>query len=72
MEFPEFGKQCAYKDCKQLDFLPVECDNCRAMFCKDHSRFDSHQCVPIENPNNSTTKLVRYLSIIVTFLFITH
>lgn len=59
MEFPNVGKQCTHKDCKQLDFLPVECDHCRALFCKDHSRVDSHQCVPVKNVGNSGEKLVR-------------
>ncbi|XP_022160548.1 AN1-type zinc finger protein 1-like [Myzus persicae] len=57
MEFPDFGKQCANKDCKQLDFLPVKCNNCHALFCKDHSRFDNHQCVPIECTNDLGPKL---------------
>jgi len=59
MEFPDFGKQCANKDCKQLDFLPVKCDKCHALFCKDHSTFDSHQCVPVECTNDLGPKLVR-------------
>lgn len=57
MEFPDFGKQCAHKDCKQLDFLPVECDSCQTLFCKDHSGVDCHQCVPVENANKSAPKL---------------
>lgn len=61
MEFPDFGKQCAHKDCKQLDFLPVQCDHCQAMFCKDHSRADSHECTPIDNTSNSGAKLVSNL-----------
>ncbi|XP_050535419.1 AN1-type zinc finger protein 1-like isoform X2 [Daktulosphaira vitifoliae] len=46
MEFPNFGKHCAYTDCKQLDFLPVHCGLCQKIFCSDHSRPDNHQCIP--------------------------
>lgn len=60
MEFPDFGKQCAHKDCKQLDFLPIKCDYCQSMFCKDHSKVDSHECVSSESAVSSGTKLVRY------------
>lgn len=66
MEFPDFGKHCAYKDCKQLDFLPIECDNCRAMFCKDHSRIDSHQCVS-SDVISSEKKLVRNFKLLIQF-----
>ncbi|NXJ70208.1 ZFN2B protein, partial [Rostratula benghalensis] len=26
------------------DFLPLKCDACEDIFCKDHIRYDDHQC----------------------------
>ncbi len=43
MEF-DIGKQCNRKDCSQLDFLPLTCEYCRQVFCKDHISIDGHQC----------------------------
>lgn len=44
MEFPDLGSQCAFLDCKQLDFLPVECDKCKLLFCTNHSVDYQHNC----------------------------
>ncbi|XP_060029142.1 AN1-type zinc finger protein 2A isoform X2 [Erinaceus europaeus] len=44
MEFPDLGKHCSEKTCKQLDFLPFQCDACGEDFCKDHFSYASHQC----------------------------
>lgn len=44
MEFPSIGKQCFVGDCKQLDFLPVICELCKDVFCKDHYLSDLHKC----------------------------
>uniref|UniRef100_A0AC11C224 Zinc finger AN1-type containing 2A n=1 Tax=Ovis aries TaxID=9940 RepID=A0AC11C224_SHEEP len=35
MEFPDLGKRCSEKACRQLDFLPLKCDSCKQDFCKD-------------------------------------
>jgi len=32
------------KSCHQLDFLPMKCDACEQVFCKDHVRYELHQC----------------------------
>jgi len=32
------------KSCHQLDFLPMKCDACEQVFCKDHLRYELHQC----------------------------
>ena len=44
MEFSTIGEYWHYKYCKQLDFLPFECDGCHYKFCKNHRRWDDHEC----------------------------
>ena len=44
MELPDIGTQCALEICKQLDFLPIKCNNCSKIFCKDHCSLDGHNC----------------------------
>ncbi|XP_043945703.1 AN1-type zinc finger protein 2A isoform X4 [Protopterus annectens] len=44
MEFPDLGKHCSEKTCKQLDFLPMKCDACEEIFCKDHISYAQHSC----------------------------
>uniref|UniRef100_A0A7E4V3D4 AN1-type zinc finger protein 2B n=1 Tax=Panagrellus redivivus TaxID=6233 RepID=A0A7E4V3D4_PANRE len=43
-EFPDFGKHCANKECKTLDFLPFNCDACKQSFCVHHYRYLNHNC----------------------------
>ncbi|KAM3915858.1 AN1-type zinc finger protein 2A isoform 2-T3 [Leptodactylus fuscus] len=44
MEFPDLGKHCSEVTCKQLDFLPMKCDACEEVFCKDHITYNQHKC----------------------------
>ena len=44
MEFPDLGKHCSESFCRQMDFLPVKCDACQKVFCKDHFTYSQHQC----------------------------
>ncbi|XP_039588321.1 AN1-type zinc finger protein 2A isoform X3 [Passer montanus] len=44
MELPWLGEHCSERTCKQLDFLPLKCDACGEVFCKDHIRYDDHKC----------------------------
>ncbi|CAH2307287.1 AN1-type zinc finger 2B [Pelobates cultripes] len=44
MELPDLGKHCSESTCKRLDFLPLECDACGDVFCKDHLTYDQHKC----------------------------
>lgn len=30
--------------CHLPDFLPLKCDACGEVFCKDHIRYDDHSC----------------------------
>lgn len=51
MEFPELGKHCHNAECKQLDFLPMKCDSCSEIFCKDHFSYDNHRCPEAHRKN---------------------
>lgn len=44
MEFPELGDHCFVKTCNKLDFLPMKCDACSNIFCKDHFNYSQHSC----------------------------
>jgi len=39
MEFPDLGQHCHI--CRQLDFLPFVCYDCKGVFCLEHK---SHDC----------------------------
>ncbi|KFB36213.1 AGAP002339-PA-like protein [Anopheles sinensis] len=44
MEFPHLGKHCSEQHCHKLDFLPMKCDACGAIFCSDHFNYKDHAC----------------------------
>ncbi|XP_034836546.1 AN1-type zinc finger protein 2A-like [Maniola hyperantus] len=44
MEFPHIGRNCSYKSCNKLDFLPMKCDACREVYCSDHFSYIKHEC----------------------------
>lgn len=44
MEFPNLGEHCSEKTCNRLDFLPLKCDACEALFCTDHITYKEHSC----------------------------
>ncbi|KAG5280149.1 hypothetical protein AALO_G00085520 [Alosa alosa] len=44
MEFPDLGAHCSEMSCKRLDFLPMRCDACEEIFCKDHITYANHKC----------------------------
>uniref|UniRef100_A0A7S3CZH6 AN1-type domain-containing protein n=1 Tax=Palpitomonas bilix TaxID=652834 RepID=A0A7S3CZH6_9EUKA len=37
MELPELEHQCALAECRATDFLPLKCDTCGLLFCKEHA-----------------------------------
>jgi len=41
------GNHCNVSDCKQLDFLPLQCNLCKKMYCKEHASYDAHTCVEL-------------------------
>lgn len=38
------GQHCSENSCKILDFLPLKCDACRNIYCKDHFQYRQHGC----------------------------
>ncbi|ETE58209.1 AN1-type zinc finger protein 2B [Ophiophagus hannah] len=44
MEFPDLGRHCWERSCRRLDFLPLKCDACQELFCKDHIIYSRHRC----------------------------
>ena len=44
MEFPNLGEHCSEQTCNRLDFLPLRCDACEAIFCTDHISYMGHSC----------------------------
>lgn len=44
MELPNLGESCHETSCKQLDFLPMKCDSCGNIFCRDHIHYNTHSC----------------------------
>ncbi|ELU12766.1 hypothetical protein CAPTEDRAFT_151928 [Capitella teleta] len=52
MELPDLGENCSITTCKQLDFLPVRCDACKKIFCKDHFSYMQHDCPEAYRKNN--------------------
>lgn len=44
MELPHLGKHCSEKYCNKLDFLPMKCDACGAIFCSEHFSYQTHSC----------------------------
>lgn len=44
MEFPHIGKNCSFKSCNKLDFLPMKCGACKEVFCSDHFAYAKHEC----------------------------
>ncbi|CAG5122962.1 unnamed protein product [Candidula unifasciata] len=52
MELPRLGQQCTEPTCKQLDFLPMKCDACSQIFCRDHIMYATHDCSESYKKNN--------------------
>ncbi|KAJ8673996.1 hypothetical protein QAD02_005258 [Eretmocerus hayati] len=44
MELPDLGEHCTEKTCNRLDFLPLKCDACAQLFCRDHISYKEHSC----------------------------
>ena len=49
MEFSNLGEHCQYKYCKQLDFLPFQCEAWMMKFWKNHRRYEDHECTASRN-----------------------
>ncbi|EGG23590.1 AN1-type zinc finger-containing protein [Cavenderia fasciculata] len=49
MEFPHLGAHCNVQYCKQLDYLPFECEFCKLKFCAEHKDCKQHRCTKYES-----------------------
>lgn len=58
MEFPSVGIKCANPDCKQLDFLPIECE-CKQTFCSEHFTIHVEEC-RVDNKVQELKKIEAY------------
>jgi len=45
------GEHCTEPSCKLLDYLPMKCDACEKIFCKDHLLYDDHRCDSLHKKN---------------------
>lgn len=52
MEFPHIGKHCSRPHCNKLDFLPIKCDACDLLFCDEHFRYTTHNCLKAYEKDN--------------------
>jgi len=48
-EFPTLGDNCSWKDCNDLDFLPIVCNFCKKNYCKVHFLPETHSCSHYKN-----------------------
>ena len=51
MEFYDLGQHCFF--CKQQDYLPFKCINCKKFFCKEHK--NAHECNSLHSPTTTNT-----------------
>ncbi|KAL1488048.1 hypothetical protein ABEB36_015418 [Hypothenemus hampei] len=57
MELPQIGKHCANEQCKQLDFLPLQC-SCGKVFCSKHLRSHVETCTSVRTLKDDELKLI--------------
>ncbi|KAG5886064.1 hypothetical protein JTB14_009512 [Gonioctena quinquepunctata] len=55
MELPKIGKKCARFDCKQLDFLPLQC-KCGETFCSEHFNLHVESCETSKRPTRKESQ----------------
>ncbi|KAI1709382.1 AN1-like zinc finger domain-containing protein [Ditylenchus destructor] len=50
-EFPHIGAHCSVPECRMLDFLPMKCDACSSVLCRQHIQYDEHRCESAHRKN---------------------
>lgn len=58
MEFPNIGKTCVETSCKQLDFLPIQCE-CGQVFCSEHFSLHTQRCKISKTLNEDGLKTIQ-------------
>eukprot|EP00400_MALV-I_sp_L67-5_P000690 gene690-735_t len=51
-EFSNLGAHCSVQYCRTKDFLPFKCDACDMVFCKEHFRYEDHDCKKASQKDN--------------------
>lgn len=52
MELPHIGQQCSESNCKQLDFLSLQC-KCAKFFCSKHFKRHVQECPELQSNRDS-------------------
>lgn len=52
MEDQKLGKHCTLQECRQIDWMPIECKYCHLVFCAEHFSIDSHHCKEVDKHFN--------------------
>jgi hypothetical protein len=56
MDIPNnIGKHCSLSSCNELDFLPITCNRCDNVYCKNHVFPDYHQCPSLSEQTAAST-----------------
>ena len=54
-ELLKLGKHCDLEGCNLLDFLPVTCNYCLKIFCKEHFSYVEHNCAEWKTISQKTS-----------------
>lgn len=55
-DLASIGQHCSLASCNRLDFLPVKCELCSRVFCKEHYSITSHNCEKFTSPTSETSQ----------------
>ena len=64
LDMEEIGKQCHFRECNRLSFLPIDCTYCRATFCEQHHLPDQHACDAPSRPSASAKGVSAGLNVV--------
>lgn len=48
VDVDHIGEHCTFGQCNRLDFLPVRCEKCKRVFCKEHYSLIAHKCAYLD------------------------
>lgn len=48
MQDQKIGKRCTLAECRQIDWMPIECKYCNVVFCSEHFKTESHNCQAVD------------------------
>ncbi|KAG8958991.1 hypothetical protein FRC03_008556 [Tulasnella sp. 419] len=56
MDLDPIGNHCSKESCNDLDFLPIACPYCEALYCRHHYSPDAHECSKHSEDGGSINK----------------